>query len=167
MIEYAGSLVILIVVVVGFFLIGRGRYAEFGMPQLLLRVVVALPLLLSAVVLHFLHINEGTAMLPPIFPAPGLLVVLTGVLEIFGAVGLFVSAARRSAALWLAIMMVLIFPVNVFVAGQRFGGMQMPSVPVRLAMQVIYIWMILLAGYGIPGRRSKHWTARTTPIFKP
>jgi len=34
----------------------------------------------------------------------------------------------------------------------------MPSVPVRLAMQVIYIWMVLLAGYGSPsvgGRQSK------------
>ena len=48
-------------------------------------------------------------------------------------------------------MMVLIFPVNILVAGQTFAGLQMPSVPVRLTMQVIYIWMVLIAGYGLPG----------------
>jgi uncharacterized membrane protein len=154
---YLGSLALLTAVVILFFVIGRGRYAEFGVPQRLLRVIVALPLVLSAIVLHFLHKNEGTAMLPPVFPAPGFLVIATGVLEILGAFGLFVSVARRSAALWIAIMMVLIFPVNVYVAGQTFVGLQMPAVPVRLTMQVVYIWMVLLAGYGIPGRRSKRY----------
>ena len=160
--SYLGSLAVLAVVVILFFVIGRGRYAEFGIAQRLLRVIVALPLVLSAVFLHFLHRNEGTAMLPPVFPAPGFLVIVTGALEILGALGLFVSAARRSAALWLAIMMVLIFPVNVYVAGQNFGGMQMPTVPVRLTMQVVYIWMVLLAGYGMPGRRSK-WYRESRP----
>ncbi len=154
---YVGSLALLAAAVALFFAIGRGRYAEFGIPQVLLAVVVALPLLGSAILLHFLHKNEGTAMLPPVFPAPGFLVVATGVLEIFGAVGLFVSAARRSAALWLAILMVLIFPVNIYVAGQTFLGLRMPSVPVRLVLQVVYIWMILLAGYGIPGKRTKRY----------
>jgi uncharacterized membrane protein len=155
MMTYLGSLAILTAAVILFFVIGRGRYAEFGIAQRLLRVIVALPLVLSAIFLHFLHKNEATSMLPPVFPAPGFLIIATGVLELLGALGLFVSAARRSAALWLAIMMVLIFPVNVYIAGQTFAGMQMPTVPVRLAMQVIYIWMVLLAGYGLPGRRSR------------
>ena len=73
--------------------------------------------------------NEATAMLPPIFSNPAILVIGTGVLEILGAIGLFVPKVRRSAALWIAIMMVLIFPVNVCVAGQTFAGLQMPSVP--------------------------------------
>ena len=160
MIEYLGSLLVLIAAVALFFVLGRARYNQFGTTQVALRVLVALPLLISAVVIHFLRTNEATAMLPPIFPAtifpsPANLVIGTGVLEILGAIGLFVPRVRRSAALWIAIMMILIFPVNVFVAGQTFGGLQMPSVPVRLAMQVIYIWMVLLAGYGLPGRNAK------------
>lgn len=154
---YLGSLAILTAALILFFVIGRGRYAEFGLAQRLLRAVVALPLVMSGILLHFVHTNEGTAMLPPVFPAPGFLVVATGVLEILGAFGLFVSIARRSAALWLAIMMVLIFPVNVYIAGQTFMGLQMPTVPVRLAMQLVYIWMVLLAGYGIPGKRTKKY----------
>ncbi len=151
MIDYLGSLIVLIAAVVLFFAIGRGRYTQFGGAQLALRVLVALPLLISAVALHFMRTNEATAMLPPIFSNPRVPVIATGVLEILGAIGFFVAKVRRSAAFWIAIMMVLIFPVNIWVAGQTFAGLQMPTVPVRLTMQVIYIWMVLLAGYGLPG----------------
>jgi uncharacterized membrane protein len=140
------STIVLIAAILIFFGLARGRYAQFGVAQTILRIIVALPLVLSAVLLHFLRTNEATAMLPPIFPAGRFLVIASGVFEILGAVGLFVPRARRSAALWIAIMMVLIFPVNVAVAGQTFGRLTTPGVPVRLAMQVVYIWMVLLAG---------------------
>jgi uncharacterized membrane protein len=149
------SFVILIATILVFFATARGRYTQFGLAQTALRVVAATPLVLSAILLHFMRTNEATAMMPPIFPAtifpsPAALVVGTGVLEILGAIGLFVPFARRSAALWTAIMMVIIFPVNIAITGQTFGGLQMPSVPMRLTMQVIYISMVLLAGYGLP-----------------
>jgi uncharacterized membrane protein len=148
------SLAVLIAAIVVFFALARGRYTQFGIVQVLLRILVALPLLFSAVVLHFLKQNEATAMIPPVVPSPIFIVLLTGVLEIAGAIGLFIPRLRRSAALWIAILMVAVFPANIWVAGQTFGGLQMPSVPVRLTMQVIYIWMVLLAGYGLPGRRA-------------
>jgi uncharacterized membrane protein len=145
------STIILIASIVAFFILARGRYQTFGDAQIVLRILAALPLTISAVALHFMRTNEATAMLPPISQAPGFLVIGSGVLEILGAIGLFVPKVRRSAALWIAIMMVMIFPVNIWVAGQTYAGLQMPSVPVRLTMQVIYIWMVLLAGYGLPG----------------
>lgn len=146
-------LVTLIASIVVFFIAARGQYAQFGIWQRLLRVLVALPLLISAVGLHFMRTNEATSMLPPLFSAPAFFVLLTGVLEILGAIGLFVRRTGRSAALWIAILMVVIFPVNVFVAGQTFAGVRMPGVPARLAMQLVYIWLVLLAGYGMPRRR--------------
>ncbi len=150
------SFVILIAAIVLFFLLARGRYKQFGVPQFLLRIFVALPLLISAVEIHYLHRNEATAMIPPVAPSPIFFVLFTGVLEVIGAFGLFVPLLRRSAAFWISILMVLVFPANIWVAGQTFGGLQMPSVPVRLAMQVVYIWMVLLAGYGLPtGKSSK------------
>ncbi len=155
MIEYLGSFAVLVAGVVLFFAVGRGRYNQFGGLQIALRVLASLPLLISAVAMHFMRTNEATAMLPPIFSNPAILVIGTGVLEILGAIGLFVPKTRRSAALWIAIMMILIFPVNVFVAGQTFAGLPMPSVPVRLTMQVIYVWMVLLAGYGLPRAGSR------------
>jgi len=148
--DFLTPFLVLIAAVILFFVLARGRYRQFGGLQFALRILAALPLVLSAVFLHFLHTNEATAMLPPIFPSPGLLVIITGVLEILGAIGLFIPRARRSAALWIAIMMVMIFIVNIWVADQTYLGQQMPTVPVRCAMQVIYIWIVLLAGYGLP-----------------
>jgi uncharacterized membrane protein len=152
---------ILIAAIVLFFILARRRYIQFGTPQALLRILATLPLLISAVVLHLVHRNEATAMIPPVAPSPIFFVLFTGVLEIAGAIGLFVPRLRRSAALWISILMVLIFPANIWVAGQTYLGLQMPSVPVRLAMQVIYIWMVLLAGYGLP-RLSNRASANST-----
>ncbi len=153
--NYLISLAVLIVSIMAFFGLARGRYAQFGVWQMLLRAVAALPLLASAVVLHFLKTNETTAMIPPVVPSPVFWVLFTGVCEIAGAVGLFFARTRHSAALWIAILMVAVFPANVFVAGETFGGITMPSVPVRVAMQVVYIWIVLFAGYGLPGLGTK------------
>lgn len=154
MIEYLASFAILVAAILLFFALGRGRYNQFGIAQVLLRILVALPLLFSGVVLHFLKRNDTTAMIPPMLPLPLFLVLVTGFLEIAGAIGLFIPRLRHSAALWIAILMVAVSPANIWVAGQNVGGLQMPSVPVRLTMQVIYIWMMLLAGYGLPSVSS-------------
>jgi|SRR5450631_3368116 uncharacterized membrane protein len=151
---YAPSILILACTILAFFLLARGRYASFGIPQVLLRILVALPLLLSAVLLHFFRTDASASMIPPAFPMPHLLVLITGVLEIVGAIGLFVPTFRRRAALWIAILMTAVFPANVYVAGQTIGSLQMPGVSIRLAMQIVYVLTVLLAGYGLPGRGS-------------
>jgi uncharacterized membrane protein len=139
-----------VLTIVAFFALGRGRYASFGISQVLLRVLVALPLVVSGVFLHLFRMSVTASIIPPVFPARPFLVVLTGVLEIAGAIGLFVPRLRRHAAFWLAIMMVAVFPANIFAAGKVVGGLQFPGVQVRLAMQIVYVALVLLAGYGIP-----------------
>ncbi|AXC14875.1 hypothetical protein ACPOL_5627 [Acidisarcina polymorpha] len=163
--SYLISFIVLVASILLFFALSRNGCRSFGAIQVVLRIVVALPLLGSAVALHFLRTNEATSMLPPIFHGPAFWVLATGVLEVLGAVGLLVARTQRPAAFWLAVMMVLIFPVNVFVAGQTYMGLQMPGVPVRLIMQVIFIWMVLLAGYGLPGNAKKteaNYSSRST-----
>jgi uncharacterized membrane protein len=149
--NYAIPVLLLSLIIVAFFVIGRGSYARFGVAQLILRVAVALPLLVSGVLLHFLRIGATASIIPTVFPARPFLVVLTGILEIAGALGLFVPRFRRPAAFWIAIMMVAIFPANIYAAGKVIDGLQMPSIPLRTAMQIVYIVLVLLAGYGIPG----------------
>ncbi len=149
---YAIPMLLLICTVLAFFGLGQGDYASFGTPQLLLRVVVALPLLISAILLHFVRTDLTASIIPSIFPARHFLVLLTGVLEIAGAVGLFVPRLRRPAALWIAIMMIAVFPANVYAAGKVVGGLRMPGVPLRTAMQIALIALVLLAGYGLPRR---------------
>jgi uncharacterized membrane protein len=147
---YAVPLALLVLTIVAFFALARGNYASFGIPQILLRVVVALPLLISGILLHFFRAGLTASIIPPFFPARLFLAVFTGICEIAGAIGLFVPRFRRPAAFWIAIMMVAIFPANIYSAGQVIDGFKFPSIPVRLVMQIVYIVLVLLAGYGLP-----------------
>jgi len=137
-----------------FFLAGRSQgYAQFGVAQTILRILVALPLLLSGVILHFFMANGTASIIPPAFPDPRLLVILSGVCEIAGAIGLFLPATRRIAGFLIAVMLIAILPANIYAAGKTISGVTMPSVPVRTAMQAVYILMVLIASYGYPRLR--------------
>ena len=54
------------------------------------------------------------AIVPPGLPAPGLLVTMTGKLELLGAVCLLLPQTRVAAAACLALLMVAMFPANVY-----------------------------------------------------
>ena len=54
------------------------------------------------------------AIVPPRLPAPGLLVTVTGVLELLGAAGLLYPPTRVAAAVLLGLMMVDMFTSNVY-----------------------------------------------------
>jgi uncharacterized membrane protein len=159
--NYAIPILLLVVTIGAFFAIGRGTYASFGVFQLLLRILAALPLLASGVLLHLLRINATAGIIPPAFPARPFLVLLTGLLEIAGAIALFFPTLRRPAAFWIAIMMVAIFPANIYAAGKTVNGLHMPGIPLRTSMQIVYILLVLLAGYGLPGRRSLRATTES------
>lgn len=86
-------------------------------------------------------------MVPPVFPRAAAIVTLTGVLEILGAVGLLVPVTARAAAICLAILVVAMFPANIRAARESLTIMGRPaaSVPVRGAMQLIFISALLAA----------------------
>jgi uncharacterized membrane protein len=147
---YAIPLLLLILAIALFLSLGRHGYRSFGIPQVGLRVLVALPLLVSGIYLHFFKLNVTASIIPPAFAARAFLVVATGVLEIAGAIGLFVPRLRTASALSISILMVAVFPANIYGAGKVIDGMQFPSVPVRLGLQALYIVLVLLAGYGVP-----------------
>jgi uncharacterized membrane protein len=148
--NYIIPLSVLILTIVLFFVPARGRYAQFGVLQGILRVLAALPLLLSGVVLHFFRAADTISIIPPGFPYPALLVKLSGVLEIAGAIGLFIPRLRRTAGFLIALLMVAVFPANIFAAGRTVGGLQMPSIPIRTGMQVLYILLVVVSSFGFP-----------------
>ena len=148
---YLITTAILMATVAGFLFWSRRGLSPFGWPQWVLRIVAALPLLASGV-LHFTRTALMAAIIPPFFPDHKQLVLLTGVFELAGAVGLLLPPFTRAASAALAVLMIVIFPANVCAAGQTIGGLHMPGVPVRLAMQVVYILLLLVAGWGIPRR---------------
>jgi uncharacterized membrane protein len=153
----------LIATVAGFFLWARRGLSPFGWLQWVLRVIAVLPLLASGV-LHFTRTALMASIIPPYFPDRPQLVLITGVLEFTGAIGLLLPAFARGASVCLAVFMIAIFPANVYTAGQTVGGLHLPSVPVRLTMQVVYILLLLIVGWGMPrrpreNRRSLHYAS--------
>ena len=69
---------------------------------------------------HFIGLRADLIkMVPPVFGNPGLWVTLTGVAELAGAVGILLPATRRPAAAGLALLLLALFPANVYAALNR------------------------------------------------
>jgi uncharacterized membrane protein len=117
--------------------------------QWALRVFVAIPLAVSSIG-HFVRVATYAFIVPPIFPHPEAWVIFTGILEFAGAVGLLLAKTTRSAAVCVALLLIAVFPANIYAAHRTVGGLHMPGVPVRLAMQILYMLLVLMAGWGIP-----------------
>jgi uncharacterized membrane protein len=80
-------------------------------------------------------------MVPPVFPRPDLLVTLTGICEITGAIGLFVPRTARIAAIGLALLLLAIFPANFRAARQgiAIAGRPATPLPLRTAIQIVFL----------------------------
>src|ERR1700752_210029 len=122
---YLVTTVTLIATVAAFFLWGRRGLSALGRLQWVLRIVGALPLLASGM-LHFTSTALLATMIPPFFPYRPQLVLITGVREFAGAIGLLLPAFPRVASAFLAVFMIAIFPANVYAAGHTVGGLHMP-----------------------------------------
>ena len=93
---------------------------------------------------HFTSMRRDLiAMVPSVFPRPELLVSVTGVLEVLGAVGLLVPATRSVAGIGLILLLVAMFPANVAAArGQvPLRGRPPTPLPLRLSLQLVFIGM--------------------------
>ena len=88
-------------------------------------------------------------MVPPRFPRPELLVTATGLFEIAGAIGLVLPATTKLAAACLALLMVAIFPANVFASRHTLsiGGKPVTPLPLRAALQLVFVGAVLVAGF--------------------
>jgi uncharacterized membrane protein len=137
-----------------FFGVARGGFRSFGTMQRILRMLVALPLVVSGIA-HLTMTAAMAQMIPTVFLARPLLVILSGMAELAGAAGLFFRRTERSASLGIALLMIAVIPANIHVAGQTVHGLYMPAVPVRLLMQLIYIVLVLTAGWGRPVLRPQ------------
>lgn len=88
-------------------------------------------------------------MVPPSFSDPELIVTLTGIAEIAGAVGLLIPRVAPWAATGLAILLVAMFPANIHAANAELtigGAPATPLVP-RLLMQIVLFVAVLVAGF--------------------
>jgi uncharacterized membrane protein len=96
-------------------------------------------------------------MVPTTLPAPALLVTLTGVLEVLGAIGLLIPQSLSFAAYGLIALLVAMFPANVHAAreGLMVAGRRATPLLWRLPLQLFWIaalWWIRVSAVHHGGR---------------
>jgi uncharacterized membrane protein len=65
---------------------------------------------------HFVGPEFYAAIVPPFFPSPMTLVVVSGLAEIAGGVGLLTRRWRRAAGWGLLALLVAVYPANIYMA---------------------------------------------------
>jgi uncharacterized membrane protein len=80
-------------------------------------------------------------MVPPSFARPDVLVTVTGILEILGAIGLMLTRVAPYAALGLALLLIVVFPANVHAARKNLAiaGRQVEALVPRTLLQVAFL----------------------------
>jgi len=93
--------------------------------------------------------RDMIAIVPPQLPVPGLLVTITGVLELLGAVGLLYPPTRVAAAVCLLGLMLVMFPANVYAARMPNPPKSMTSrLDVRTAEEIVFLAAAVMVGLG-------------------
>jgi uncharacterized membrane protein len=93
--------------------------------------------------------RELIAMVPPVFPRADLMVSLTGVFEILGALGLLIPTTAAAAALCLVALLIAIFPANIRAARKNLtiGGRPATPLLLRAVLQLVFISALIAAAF--------------------
>jgi uncharacterized membrane protein len=105
---------------------------------------------------HFAPMKHDlAAMIPPPFTGSLWLIYLTGVLEIAGAIGLLTRTWRRAAAIGLFLLLMALFPANVYAALANVPLRGNAPTPLWLRTPMQILWMAMLWWSSIrPGERK-------------
>ncbi len=124
----------------------RGYFATW--PAALCAGVAAMFLLTGGA--HFVGLRaDMIRMVPPAFGNPGFWVTFTGVAEIAGAIGILIPATRRFAAAGLLLLLLAVFPANVYAATQEMTIGGQPATPLleRSIEQIVFFAAVAWAGF--------------------
>jgi len=138
-------LMVLAVSALLFGLTGRAGVAVFRDLGFVLRAASGVMFLFTASAHWGNRRPDLIRMVPPALPRPDLLVTFTGVLEILGAIGLLVPVTARAACISLVLLLLALFPANIHAARHHLAiaGRPVPSLPVRAAIQLVFIATLL------------------------
>lgn len=122
------------------------------MMRRVLRVILAL-FYFAAGVIHIVAPKPFLMIMPQWVPSPEAVVLLTGLAELFGAIGLlqwFSLPLRKAAGIGLALYAVCVFPANInhFIIdmGKADGGLGLAYHVPRMFAQPVFVWLALWCG---------------------
>ncbi len=119
------------------------------------RILLALAFVIAGAN-HFRTPGIYFSMMPPWLPAPEVVNVISGAAEIAGGLGLLIPMLRNAAGIGLILLMLAVFPANLYVALNGWPEMDLPRwvLFARLPFQLVFIaWIV----FSCPGlfRRKK------------
>ena len=124
----------------------KNRLRYFKTKKDIARLTLALMFVLAGI-LHFTITEKFILIVPPFIPFPEVMVYLSGFFEILGAIGLLVPQYSRQAAFGLILLLVAVFPANIYMAVEnvQLGGiLNNPILQwVRIPFQGVLIWWVL------------------------
>jgi uncharacterized membrane protein len=106
-------------------------------------VVVALWFLLGSIP-HFIATDMEMRIMPPYVPYPRTMVLISGVFELLGGIGILIPVTRRAAGVGLFLLTIAVTPANVYMMqhAEQFNWPLWVHVS-RLVFQVFFLWLIL------------------------
>jgi uncharacterized membrane protein len=146
------TLLVLILILIGPYLIlslaGKSNSKFQITPAKRARVGLSLFFIFTSIG-HFIRTEPMAAMLPSAVPYRTELIYFTGVLELLGAIGVWIPSLTRLTGLLLILMLIGILPSNIYSAINRvdFGGHGTgPAyLLVRIPFQLFVIWWTYFA----------------------
>lgn len=107
-------------------------------------------------VFHFTKTEAYLKIMPPYIPYHVPLVLISGVFEILGGLGLLLPQMRRAAAWGLIALLIAVFPANIYMATNPIQAGAVSVAPAlrwaRLPLQLLLVWWLL-------------WCTRSRAIF--
>ncbi|HEY5306261.1 MAG TPA: DoxX family protein [Pseudolabrys sp.] len=120
--------------------------ARLATLRTVLRLVMAV-FFLGGFVLHMTALDALVAITPGWVPFPRAVALITGWLELAGALGLLLPRTRRAAGIALALFILAVWPANIH---QAVAHIVVPPIPdswwyhgPRLALQPVLVWWAL------------------------
>ncbi|ALC83432.1 MULTISPECIES: DoxX family protein [Bacillus] len=150
---------LIVLVVVTLALLGAGAMGVSRLRQwpVALRGGLAAMFVLTGVI-HFVGMREELiSMVPPTLPNPGLIVTITGLLELAGAVGLLLRPTVSWAAGGLTVLLVVMFPANIYIPLEGLTTNPADALVPRILMLLVFLTatIAILATHKRPRSKTK------------
>lgn len=98
---------------------------------------------------HILRPEAYAAIVPPWLPRAGLLVAISGIAELAGGIGVLLPTTRRAAGIGLLILLVAVFPANIYMLIQAIAAhksaLWITALWIRLPLQPLLFWWVYRA----------------------
>jgi uncharacterized membrane protein len=105
---------------------------------------------------HFTLTETEMRIVPPAIPWPRATVLISGVFELLGAVGILIPATRRAAGVGLFFLTIAVTPANVYMLQHPELFKMSPLVlQLRLVVQVLLLALIFWSTWSPVSRRAQ------------